>query len=105
MHVISAMVAIAWMFKHTAFSYLVHTTLRGQGLLIIPAKALRSDRWADIVVACSHIMAAQDSVSSVDTVRVSREGQSGVVEIALDQLTQSIARVFSVSCFAQLDCV
>ena len=47
------------------------------------------------------------SASSVDTVRVSREGQPGVVEIALDQLTpQSIAGVFSVSFFfffAQLD--
>ena len=40
------------------------------------------------------------SASSVDTVRVSREGQPGVVEIALDQLTpQSVARVFSVIFF------
>ena len=51
-------------------------------------------------------MASQSSrfsASSVDTVRVSREGQPGVVEITLDQLTpQSIARVFSVSFFCSI---
>ena len=56
-----------------------------------------------VTITSALVMASQNSSrfssSSVDTVRVSREGMPGVVEIALDQLTHRQLRVFSVRKF------